>query len=1483
MLTRRTLSTALMVACAALLAASHAYGQAGPVAAYSFNEGSGSTAADATGNGHIGTLSGATWSAAGRNGGALSFDGVNDWVTIADTNLLDLTTGMTLEAWVRPTLVSNWRTVLLKERAGGLLYSLYSSNDAGRPSSWIRRSGSDLETTGPSALSANAWVHLAATYDGANLRLYVNGVQVSSRAVSGALETSASPLRIGGNAVWTEFFGGLIDDVRVYNRALSATEVQTDMATPVGGTPVPTWSISGVITPASAGTGATVTLSGARTATAVADAAGAFSFAGLPNGSYTVTPGRTGYAYTPASQSFTIADANISNANFSGASTGNPGIQLVQTAVNGSESSISSISTTFSAPNTAGSFLIVTGTAARPSGSLTISDSLGNTYLPVMGPATDPAQQVSAYIWYVPNARAGANTITLTPTSARALEIHASEWSGISPTNPVDQTSFGVGVGTFATSGARTTTSNGQLIFGYTFIANTATAGAGFTPLTLVNGDLDEYRIQPVAGSVEATFTQVSGDWLVLMATFRPLATGPDLTPPTVAITAPAGGAALVGSATINATASDNVGVAGVQFRLNGVNLGTEVTTAPYTMAFDTASVNDGPYTLTAVARDAAGNLATSPAISVTVANTTAPSVVGQWGTSFDIGMVAVDMVLMHTGKVLMFSGDFTESWTERLWDPATGQITLVPNPYYNLFCAGHSQLADGRILLVGGYDPPNLGAANANIFDPVTQTWSALPNMTYRRWYPTSTTLPDGRALVTSGAQTCLTCYTDIPEIFDPATNQFTTLPSARLSIPYYPFMYVLPDGRVLDAGANEHAVETRALDLNTGLWSMVDPLIVDGHTSAMYRPGKILKSGTASDSGVTGTAAATAYVLDMTQPNPAWRQIAPMAFPRAFHNSTILPTGDVLITGGGTTTDGYAVGNAILEAELWSPATETWRTLARAAIPRLYHATALLLPDGRVLMAGSGNDGPAVNQLRAELYSPPYLFKGARPTISSAPATIQYGGSFTVQTPDAASITSVALIRPGSVTHSFDEDQRFLNLSFTAGAGVLTIQAPANGNLAPPGYYMLFLLNGNGVPSVARFVRFPAPSGDLVAPTAPTALSASGGIGTVTLSWTGSVDNVAVSHYNVHRSVVSGFTPSAADRIGQSGTPTFSEAGLSPGTYFYAVTAQDVAGNISAPSNEASVAVSSDNTAPTVSVTAPANAATVSATVSVTASATDNVGVVGVQFSVNGTNLGAEDLSAPYSVSWNTTTVANGTYILRAVARDAAGNTQPSAQVTVTVSNTTLPPTGLVAAYGFNEGTGTLANDASGSGNTGTITGATWTTAGRFGSALSFNGTSNWVTVPDAPILDLTSAFTIEAWIYASTISGWRTVVLKEAPNSLAYGLYSGNGSSRPSGWAQVGGRDYFVNATANLVANTWTHVAYTYDGTTLRMFVNGTQVSTAAGPTALAVSAGALRIGGNAVWGEYFSGRIDEVRIYNRALTAAQIQADLNTAVQ
>ena len=191
-------------------------------------------------------------------------------------------------------------------------------------------------------------------------------------------------------------------------------------------------------------------------------------------------------------------------------------------------------------------------------------------------------------------------------------------------------------------------------------------------------------------------------------------------------------------------------------------------------------------------------------------------------------------------------------------------------------------------------------------------------------------------------------------------------------------------------------------------------------------------------------------------------------------------------------------------------------------------------------MLTAGSGNDGPAVDQTRAEVFSPPYLFKGARPSITAAPDLVQYGSAFEVQTPDAASIASVSLIRPGAVTHAFDEDQRFLSLSFTAGAGSLTILAPANANLAPPGYYMLFLVNSAGVPSVASFLHFDTPGADHEAPSAPISLSGQGAIGSATLTWTASTDNTGVALYNVHRSATPGFQPTTANRVGQTTTTT-------------------------------------------------------------------------------------------------------------------------------------------------------------------------------------------------------------------------------------------------------------------------------------------------------------------------------------------------------
>ena len=335
--------------------------------------------------------------------------------------------------------------------------------------------------------------------------------------------------------------------------------------------------------------------------------------------------------------------------------------------------------------------------------------------------------------------------------------------------------------------------------------------------------------------------------------------------------------------------------------------------------------------------------------------------------------------------------------------------------------------------------------------------------------------------------------------------------------------------------------------------------------------------------------------------------------------------------------------------------------------------------------------------------------------------------------------------------------------------------------------------------------------------------------------------------------------------------------------GTYTLTAIARDAAGN-TATSAGVIVTVNNDTQIPTVSITAPA-AGNVSGTINVTANASDNVGVVGVQFLLNGSNLGTEDIAAPYSVSWNSLTVPNGTYTLTAKARDAAGNLSNSSAVTVSVLNINL-----VAAFGFNENTGTIAYDNSGKGNNGTLTnGPTWSASGKYGAAISFDGTNDLVNIIDANSLDLTNGMTLEAWVKPGNVTGYKTVLCKEnGTNNLAYALSANDNNStvanqRPNTRIRIGSTTRTSTGTAKLALNTWTHIASTYDGATLRFFINGTQVSATAATGNMVTTTNMLRIGGSPNLGtQYFAGLIDEVKIYNRALSQAEIQTDMTIPV-
>jgi hypothetical protein len=545
-----------------------------------------------------------------------------------------------------------------------------------------------------------------------------------------------------------------------------------------------------------------------------------------------------------------------------------------------------------------------------------------------------------------------------------------------------------------------------------------------------------------------------------------------DTTAPTVSVTYPAANATVFGKVAIVANVKDTDGtVASVQFLVDGQTLATQVTRTSYSTYWDSTTAVNGPHTLSVIAQDIAGNQTTSAPVTVNVSNTGDPSLIGKWAAQITWPTVSVHMALLRTGKVISWS----DGSSVVVWDPATGTFTSVPLSRTNIFCAGHSALADGTLVVIGGkgVGAGEVGNGDANRFDPQLLAWSMMPSMSYLRWYPDATTLPDGRVLATAGLGACDTCIATIPEVYDPTTNTWTQLTGANSNIPQYPFMFVLPDGRVLHSGGPELPTLAEALNVNTQAWTTIDQFMADGGSAAMYFPGKIIKSGSSSELCPICASDPSTYVLDMNQASPFWRQTMPMAVPRAYHNLTVLPDGSVLVTGGELMTDGMDLTQAVYAAEMWSPVTEMWQTMASMQVPRLYHSTALLLPDGRVLESGGGFNGAATNELNAEIYSPPYLFKGSRPTISSAPGNVHYGTSFVVATPDAPNIASVSLIRPGAVTHSFNQDEGFLRLGFQQVSGGLNVQAPANSNLAPPGYYMLFIVNTQGVPSVAPFVR--------------------------------------------------------------------------------------------------------------------------------------------------------------------------------------------------------------------------------------------------------------------------------------------------------------------------------------------------------------------------------------------------------------------------
>lgn len=477
----------------------------------------------------------------------------------------------------------------------------------------------------------------------------------------------------------------------------------------------------------------------------------------------------------------------------------------------------------------------------------------------------------------------------------------------------------------------------------------------------------------------------------------------------------------------------------------------------------------------------------------------------GTWSSVTPLPAEAVNSVLLPNGKVMLWGisghpyGE-TNLTNIVLWDVEHGNVRELPHPDGGatpwdgrgsewLHYAGHAQLPNGNILIAGGEGPAETdGITGTYEFDWRVETLTRVGDMAYPRFGPTLTTLPDGRILAHAGwierdwdafdAGKKGVGYTaPIAEVWDGAS--WRLFGQANTEASFSASQFIAPDGRLFRVGPEPLS---DWFDLATGTYSDgPTPLDRSQSSAVTYQEGKILVVASVRAEG--DTLEADAHVIDLNQPMPRWRKVASPTHARRGHHAVLLPNGKVLVVGGTRAPAGYGqYDEHVLTPELWDPVTDTWSTLPKHAEPRSVFSTALLLLDGRVaLMGGAYKGGPDQNaygethQRHAEIYSPGYVFQ-SRPTIDSAPASVAHGSDFFVRTPDARSIAKVVWIRLGSATGRFDMGQLVNDLAFTPTTDGLTVTAPSRATLTPPGYWALYILDDNNVPSLGEPIQIVA-----------------------------------------------------------------------------------------------------------------------------------------------------------------------------------------------------------------------------------------------------------------------------------------------------------------------------------------------------------------------------------------------------------------------
>lgn len=470
----------------------------------------------------------------------------------------------------------------------------------------------------------------------------------------------------------------------------------------------------------------------------------------------------------------------------------------------------------------------------------------------------------------------------------------------------------------------------------------------------------------------------------------------------------------------------------------------------------------------------------------------------GVWDTTKHPSPVrSIHAAMLHTGKVLLVAGSGNDeknfdakSFRSVLWDPKTGAFQDVPTPW-DAFCAGHIFLPDGNLLIAGGtkeYEDLNkvpkqdfAGLKDSFIFNATTERYERVDSMDYARWYPTLTGLADGSVLSFSGLDEKGEIIYGHTERFDPSTKQWELQPGLNRTFPTYPAMFLTNDGKLFYSGSNAGYGSTE-IGRTPGLWDLSnntfqeykgieDPDMLETSASLLLPPAQKQRFMVMGGGGVGDSPKATnrTAIIDLLSANPQWTKGPDLPEPTRYPNAVILPDDTVLKTGGSR---GYRGGD-VLSALIYHPNTNTFSTAASPTVGRNYHSEALLLPDGRVATFGSNPLEENAFEMRIEIYSPAYMFKGQRPSIQSGDDKLNLGGQAFFKTSNPDNIASVKLIRPSSVTHVTDVEQRSVDLEFQRTATGVNATLPENANLLPPGYYMAFVTDKQGLPSEAYWVH--------------------------------------------------------------------------------------------------------------------------------------------------------------------------------------------------------------------------------------------------------------------------------------------------------------------------------------------------------------------------------------------------------------------------